>query len=255
MRSKPRAFISYRRTPERRILVQRIATLLHMYEFDVWWDSALVAGQEWQAELDDQVKNADVVVPLWCSMSIHSSWVKREAALGRAKLVPVLIQAVTPPTEFASIQAFDLTNWNGDVRSQKFQELVRLLSTRFNREALSSPPPTVVDELASLPATPILPVSDPERSQLLSQFRGAYVRLNNADFDEAESIDIDSAVSELLGDNIGDYEKISDALRDLAMEAGAGWWIMPESFESMETVGDLIEAILHTYSIDTYDPS
>jgi hypothetical protein len=55
------------------------------------------------------------MVVLWSTHSVDSDWVKEEAEEARAlgKLIPVLIEPVKPPVGFRSIQAADLTDWNG----------------------------------------------------------------------------------------------------------------------------------------------
>ena len=62
-----------------------------------------------------ELAHAKAVVVVWSPTSIASGWVRDEAheGLERQALVPVLIGGVEPPMGFRSIQAADLSGWDG----------------------------------------------------------------------------------------------------------------------------------------------
>ncbi len=148
-------FISYRNTPDRRIIVRRLSTILRAYEITVWWDYGLEAGESYRAQITAELANARVVSPLWCAESIHSPWVRMEAELGKDKLVPARLQKVVPPDAFEAIQAADLIGWDGAVGSPRLQEFVRLICKRLGRSA--SAPTDMIEDLGQLPAVVPLP--------------------------------------------------------------------------------------------------
>jgi TIR domain len=79
------------------------------------------------------------MVVLWSANSIASEWVKEEAEEGKSqgKLVPLLIESVKLPIGFRTIQAADLTGWNGNKNFPAFQQLLAHMSKTIqqSREA------------------------------------------------------------------------------------------------------------------------
>ena len=148
-------FISYRNTPDRRIIVRRLATILRAHEISVWWDYGLEAGESYRAQITAELASARVVSPLWCAESILSPWVRMEAELGKDKLVPAWLQKVVPPDAFEAIQAADLIGWDGAVGSPRLQEFVRLICRRLGRAAIA--PTDMIEDLGQLPAVAPLP--------------------------------------------------------------------------------------------------
>jgi len=148
-------FISYRNTPDRRVIVRRLATILRAHEITVWWDYGLEAGESYRAQITAELASARVVSPLWCAESIQSPWVKMEAELGKDKLVPARLQKVVPPDAFEAIQAADLIGWDGAVGSPRLQEFVRLICKRLGRPAIA--PTDMIEDLGQLPAVAPLP--------------------------------------------------------------------------------------------------
>jgi len=152
-------FISYRNTPDRRVIVRRLSTILRAHEITVWWDYGLEAGESYRAQITTELANARVVTPLWCSESILSPWVRMEAELGKDKLVPARLQKVVPPDAFEAIQAADLIGWDGAIANPRLLEFVRLICKRMGRTALA--PIDMIEELGQLPAFAPLPVVTP----------------------------------------------------------------------------------------------
>ncbi len=156
-------FISYRNTPERRVIVRRLSTILRAHEISVWWDYGLEAGESYRAQITAELSNARVVAPLWCAESVLSPWVKMEAELGRDKLVPARLQKVVPPDAFEAIQAADLIGWDGAVGNPRLLEFVRLICRRLGRPALA--PTDMIEDLGQLPAVAPLPEIAPLAAQ------------------------------------------------------------------------------------------
>jgi hypothetical protein len=83
------------------------------------------------------------VIVLWSRASTKSNWVKEEAAEGRKRdiLVPVLIEDVTIPLGFRSLQAAQLVGWSKDAESPEFSQLqeavAEVLGTDHSRPTVS----------------------------------------------------------------------------------------------------------------------
>ena len=107
-------FVSYAR--EDKEPARTVADALAHQGFSIWFDEKTTPGKAWDEVIGRELDNARCVVVLWSEASIKSRWVKEEAgrAADRNCLVPVLIETVTPPFGFRSIQAADLSEWHGD---------------------------------------------------------------------------------------------------------------------------------------------
>ena len=101
-------FLSYSQEDERaaRVVVERLADA----GLSVFWDRGIGPGQHWRDVLEREIGRARAVVVLWSRSSVQSGWVKEEAQHGadRDCLIPILIDAVTPPLGFARYQALRL---------------------------------------------------------------------------------------------------------------------------------------------------
>src|SRR5438128_1896709 len=108
-------FISYSNRGVRRGIVRRLATILRAHGLSVWWDHGLEAGEKWKDRLYRELNEASLILPLWCMESVRSEWVEREVRIGiqRKVLCPALLQEVSPPAEFAEVQAHRLIGWDG----------------------------------------------------------------------------------------------------------------------------------------------
>lgn len=98
----------------------------------MWWDRQLHPGERFSAEIERALKGADAVVALWSKASIESAWVQDEAGVGRdsGRLVPALLEPVTPPLGFRQYHAVDLSRKRLDTRST--QPLVQAVEDRLS---------------------------------------------------------------------------------------------------------------------------
>lgn len=120
-------FLSYAR--EDRAKAQEIVLALEAQGLTVWWDGLVEGGHEFADKIEQALSSADVVVVLWSPASIHSHWVRDEAATGRdrGRLVPVTIGDAEPPLGFRQIQRVDLTNWRGGRGGPEIEQLYRAI--------------------------------------------------------------------------------------------------------------------------------
>lgn len=104
-----RVFLSYARDDLRR--ASKVAEALEVAGHDVWWDSRLKGGAEYSEKIDEALTSADSVVVLWSKTSVHSEWVRDEAAVGKqnGRLVPATIDGTQPPLGFRQLHTIDLS--------------------------------------------------------------------------------------------------------------------------------------------------
>lgn len=117
-------FLSYDRedAPKARAIAQGLERAGHF----VWWDLHIKGGAEYGREIEQALAKSDVVVVLWSERSIASAWVRDEAAAGRdgGRLIPVLIESVSPPMGFRQYQNVDFSAWKGRNSPPRMAELL-----------------------------------------------------------------------------------------------------------------------------------
>lgn len=134
-------FISYAR--EDREIVAALAKSLARAGYSVWWDHRLVAGAEFSATIERELKAATVVVVLWTGVSVKSHWVRDEAEYAQrtGKLVPLRLGAAEAPIGFRQFQAIDFSGWGPNRRDDAFHELTDALADRITDGAPSRQDP------------------------------------------------------------------------------------------------------------------
>ncbi len=117
---------------------ERVERLVHALEADgpeVWWDRDIASGQSFHKVIEQALAAASCVIVVWTRQSVASEWVLNEAsdARKRDRLVPVLLDPVTPPLEFRHLQVADLSSWQGDTGDPQFTELRKAVTAMLGR--------------------------------------------------------------------------------------------------------------------------
>jgi tetratricopeptide (TPR) repeat protein len=102
-------FLSYARKDAD--VAERLARSLERSgKHDIWWDRDLVGGASFGPEIEQQLRDCDVVIVIWTAASVLSPWVRDEAAIGRdsAKLLPLSMGAIEPPIGFRQYHMIDI---------------------------------------------------------------------------------------------------------------------------------------------------
>jgi len=118
-------FISYAR--EDRASAQKLATALAAQAWNIFWDPKIPVGKTWRQVIGSKLETAQCLVVLWSSTSIVSDWVLDEAETGRQRgiLIPIVIEeGIEPPLGFRSLQAADLSKWDGSETDEVFRSLI-----------------------------------------------------------------------------------------------------------------------------------
>jgi uncharacterized membrane protein YhaH (DUF805 family) len=121
-------FLSYAR--EDRARADQIARGLEALGFAVFWDTEVPPGQTWADYIESKLSQSKVMIVLWSAASTGSQWVREEARMGRDKgaLIPVMLDASSPPFGFGEVQAANLSAWRGasdDAEWRRFVDAVR----------------------------------------------------------------------------------------------------------------------------------
>lgn len=117
-------FLSYHH--DDREMIEQLAMSMRAQGWRVFWDRTVLPGDRWERVIESCIESAKCVVVIWSSRSKDSDWVREEAYFGkeRGNLVPACIDGVTPPFGFKSLQAADLSSWDGSVSGREFQMLL-----------------------------------------------------------------------------------------------------------------------------------
>jgi TolB-like protein len=147
-------FLSYAR--EDRAFAQRIAHVLEQAGHELWWDRRIDSGEEFSAEIEEALAEANFVLVAWSKLSIKSRWVRDEAAVGgdSGRLVPVSIDGSLPPMGFRQFHTMNLAGWKGSKRDERTAELLhsveRRLKERPKETTAAVLPPTAPPRLFAL---------------------------------------------------------------------------------------------------------
>lgn len=147
-------FVSYAREDE-----ARIRPLVAAFEAEGWsvfWDRRIPAGSTWRSHIGAALQQAHCVVVAWSAHSVESQWVLEEADEGKARqvLVPVMLDAVTPPRGFREIQVADLSGWVPGQASEHLAHLLGDMRRLLGRApAAPAPAPAAAPVQAAAPAS------------------------------------------------------------------------------------------------------
>ncbi|MDH3530673.1 MAG: toll/interleukin-1 receptor domain-containing protein [Acidobacteriota bacterium] len=120
-------FISY--AHEDSGVARNLANALMKSRIPVWWDPDIQIGQPYAPAIKAALGRVSAVVVLWSRSSVGSDWVIDEARTGlnRGVLLPVLIDNVTPPYEFAALDCANLIGWAPNKPHTEFEQIRKAL--------------------------------------------------------------------------------------------------------------------------------
>jgi uncharacterized membrane protein YhaH (DUF805 family) len=102
-------FLSYAR--EDLSTVKALVSEIEAEGLTVFWDRHIQLGQQWSDVLDQALREARVVIVVWSTASVKSTWVKAEAteAMALGRLVPLRIDNAAIPMPFGQVQTADVS--------------------------------------------------------------------------------------------------------------------------------------------------
>ena len=146
-------FISYSRHDSD--AANALADTLSKAGLSVWLDrTAIREGDAFDTQIEEAIAQTCVVIVIWSEHSVKSHWVRAEAAyaLGKHKLLPILVDQSEPPLQFLQIQTIDFRYWDRTSNHHAFQQLAGALAKRLEASAASTDaqPRSVLHTLAAL---------------------------------------------------------------------------------------------------------
>ena len=141
-------FVSYARSDKER--VAPLVAAIEAQGWSVWWDPAIDAGQQFDDQIEAELKAAKAVLVVWTPTSAASRWVRGEAreAADRGTLVPVRFDGASLPMDVRAIHTTDLDGWGEDTASAQFQSLLRALTAMIARQRTAQAPGAVASHVA-----------------------------------------------------------------------------------------------------------
>ncbi len=106
-------FISY--SKGQRSVTEDLARELQAKGYSVWWDTALVSGENYRTVILAELAKARAVIVIWTTDSVKSDWVISEATRARARgiLLPFRDPGIDPdavPPPFDTLHTDEVTN-------------------------------------------------------------------------------------------------------------------------------------------------
>jgi formylglycine-generating enzyme required for sulfatase activity len=134
-------FISYARPDLER--VRPLVRVLRRAGWTVWWDRGLLGGTNFAREIPHQLNHAKAIIVVWTESSLDSDWVQGEAEVGRKRgvMVPLRLDAVTPPLPFGQIQTIDHFA-EGEPSGPTLTRLLRSLGRHIGKAPIQLTPQT-----------------------------------------------------------------------------------------------------------------
>jgi len=162
-------FVSYAR-PDRS-LVEELGRRLEGLGLSVFYDTKVAPGDNWESRIEEEYRNARMVVVLWSDNAAASEWVKTETQLAvRAwsgdRLFLVRLDGAPLPTGLGGLQAVEAATASGSISADDWDAIV----TAFQQKS-SLPPSPETDRTAPgaheipLPGAPVPESSAPRKSR------------------------------------------------------------------------------------------
>ncbi|WP_139350151.1 TIR domain-containing protein [Rhodanobacter sp. C03] len=144
-------FVSYSRRDKAR--VAPLVAAIEARGWSVWWDPEILPGQEFDRQIDAELKIAAAVLVVWTAHSVDSRWVRGEArdAADRDILVPVRFDNAILPIDVRAFHTIELDDAAVSAGGPQLNELLQALEGQIARHA-GRPPESV--KSVPLPSVP-----------------------------------------------------------------------------------------------------
>ena len=139
-------FISYARVDKAR--VEPLIMALERRGWSVFWDGDIEPAENWHHSIATKLEAAACTITLWTGSSVRSYWVIEETMYStrRGVLLPALLDDISPPPGFLTLQCADLTSWDGSEEHPAFLQLedaiTKLAGSPENQPNTEYPVPT-----------------------------------------------------------------------------------------------------------------
>ncbi|MDJ0807622.1 MAG: SUMF1/EgtB/PvdO family nonheme iron enzyme [Gammaproteobacteria bacterium] len=119
-------YVSYSREDRER--VQQIVAGLEGKGLNCFVDfeARTLTAISWRNQIRDILNSVRCVLVIWSRHSVTDDWVLEEAEIAKQRglLLPILLEDVRPPLDFAVIHSLDFSNWADDTGDRRFLSLL-----------------------------------------------------------------------------------------------------------------------------------
>lgn len=124
----PKIFISYSSID--RPVVETLVKALSSFGWNLFWDGDIQLSENWHQKIAEELAAAACTIVLWTKNSVRSFVVIEEAMYSRQRgvLLPVLLENVSPPSGFLTLQCVDLSTWRNDEGDANFRRLCKAIA-------------------------------------------------------------------------------------------------------------------------------
>ena len=104
---------------EERDKARHLADVLEKFDFDVWWDRNLYAGDDFTEIIESKIRQATVVIVMWSKNSVKSRWVQGEASLADElhKLVTIKVDDCDLPLSYRNLHSPEIFKSKEDLEN------------------------------------------------------------------------------------------------------------------------------------------
>lgn len=144
-------FLSYAREDLERI--RPLAEALMLEGLSVFWDKTIPVGATWSSVLSKALKSSRCLFVVWSKNSVRSEWVLEEVLEAQRQgltIVPILLDAVSPPLGFRHIQSADLSEWDGTPDSPLLLYFKMAIARDLEPRIMPEPVPATMSESSDL---------------------------------------------------------------------------------------------------------
>ena len=126
-------FLSYAR--KNRDRVGQIAAGFTNGGYDLWWDTALRAGDNYALKIEKALDATKSVVVCWSQQAKESLWVRAEAteALDNDKLIQLKLDESRMPLPFNVLNMIPFDGWSGDTSAPEWAQLEQEVGEKTGR--------------------------------------------------------------------------------------------------------------------------
>ncbi len=197
-------FISYSRSDKH--YAERIADKLKLGGLEVWWDTSLLAGDDWDIMLDEAIKQSLAMVVVLTDNAIESHWVTYEWVMASTlgiRVIPLMVEEVDIKSIHRKLERFQIERCI-NLEGGDLEKLVTLLkSVEQPLDAIRNAPNKDIRGQAKLAVLELARFNENVFLQLLEAL---------SDHDH----NVRAAVADILGDlrRPEAVQKLTEALRD-----------------------------------------
>jgi len=162
-----RLYISYARA-DTALVKSQVVAVLRAANHDPWFDHALIPGQSWKQQLEEQIERCDALVYAITPNSVQSQWCQweyRQAVELGKPILPLMLREAEFPD---NLQALNATQWVDFTEGATGMAVAKLAS---GLAAMSTLNPAQVADI------PERPKGKPKQGRTLSPSRNAIVVL------------------------------------------------------------------------------